>query len=61
MLLRVTADLLGSKHMLGWTVYQNQDEVGEGIQAAVEQGLVKPEDVWVTSKVIGADDICCSG
>ena len=33
-------------------VYENQHEVGEGVQAAIDKGYIsKADDVWITSKV----------
>lgn len=32
-------------------LYNNQEAVGRGIRAAIAEGLVKREDLWVTSKV----------
>ena len=31
--------------------YSNEEQVGEGIQKAIEEGIVKREDVFITSKV----------
>ncbi len=42
---------VGYRHIDAAWVYKNQDEVGEGIQRAVAEGIVKREEVWVTSKL----------
>jgi aldehyde reductase len=36
-------------------VYQNEKEVGAGIRAKIAEGVIKREDVFVTSKVTHAD------
>ncbi|KAG8242457.1 hypothetical protein J6590_065911 [Homalodisca vitripennis] len=40
------------RHLDCALVYQNEKEVGEGIQLAIQQGLCKREDLFITTKVI---------
>jgi alcohol dehydrogenase (NADP+) len=42
---------IGYRHIDAAWVYNNQGEVGEGIQQALAEGIVKREDLWVTSKL----------
>lgn len=42
---------VGYRHIDGAWIYENQGEVGEGIAKAIAEGLVKREDLWVTSKL----------
>jgi diketogulonate reductase-like aldo/keto reductase len=42
---------VGYRHIDAAWVYKNQDEVGDGINQAISEGLIKREDVWVTSKL----------
>jgi len=41
----------GYRHIDGAAIYQNEKEVGQGIADAIEAGLVKRKDLFVTSKL----------
>ena len=41
----------GYRHLDCAADYGNEKEVGEGIKKAIDAGLVKREDLWVTSKL----------
>ena len=41
----------GYRHLDSASDYANEEEVGAGIKAAIDQGLCKREDLWVTSKL----------
>ena len=49
----VTAEALklGYRHLDSACDYGNEAEVGEGISQAIEQGICRREDLWVTSKL----------
>ena len=42
---------VGYRHLDSASDYGNEREVGDGIKAALENGLCKREDLWITSKL----------
>ena len=42
---------IGYRHIDCAMAYGNEDEVGEGIKAKIDDGTIKREDIFITSKV----------
>ena len=42
---------LNIRHIDCASDYGNEKEVGEGIKQAIDEGVVKREDLWITSKL----------
>ena len=47
-----TALKSGYRHIDCARAYGNEKEVGNGLSSSIKQGLVKREDVFITSKVL---------
>ncbi len=42
---------IGYRHIDCAAIYQNEAEIGDAIAECIEKGLVKREDLWITSKL----------
>lgn len=42
---------IGYRHIDCASDYGNEKDVGHGIKKAIDEGIVKREDIWVTSKL----------
>jgi len=47
----ITAIEIGYRHIHCAAIYGNESEVGDGIQHCISSGLVKREELWITSKL----------
>ncbi|MGB6037718.1 MAG: aldo/keto reductase [Cryomorphaceae bacterium] len=50
-----TAIAAGYRHIDCADIYGNQNEVGEGIDQALNEGICRREDLWITSKLWNSD------
>lgn len=46
-----TAIKIGYRHIDCAAIYQNEKEVGKGINKCIDEGIVRREELWVTSKL----------
>jgi len=46
-----TAIKIGYRHVDCAPIYGNEQEIGEAIKACIEEGIVRREDLWITSKL----------
>lgn len=44
---------IGYRHIDTAAIYKNEEEVGKGIKKAIDEGIVKREDLFVTTKLWG--------
>ena len=41
----------GYRHIDGAAIYQNEKECGQGVKRAIDEGIIKREDVFITTKL----------
>jgi diketogulonate reductase-like aldo/keto reductase len=51
---------IGYRHLDCALAYENEDEIGEAIQKKIAQGIVRRNELFITSKVFknGKSDFC---
>lgn len=49
---------MGIRHIDTAHAYQNEHSVGKAVSRAVQEGIVKRQDVWVTSAAIDKTHDC---